>query len=199
MTMFSRALVISQPDAIADIKAEAKKTLELIAYCERLQQLRKYGDWSKFPWSNMCDWANAVDEPFIKLMLSLSKHGYKYNAISMHRWWRRLKAINQQNLVTFFTYVNFRKKPNDGLLWWNDVYQQCCKTTEIYSKMATVYRDDTFVEMNLRALLGISQQRDIKEAWKEFAKTNHPDKGGSVEKFVLVKAAYEEWLLNAKA
>lgn len=199
MTMFSRASVITQPDAIADIKAEAKKTLELIVHCERLQQLRKYNDWGRFEWSYMCTWANPVDEPFIKLMLSLSKHKYDYGAISMHRWWRRLKAVNQQNVITFFTYVNFKKQPGDGQLYWYDVYQQCCKTAETFAKMDAVYRDDTFVEMNLRALLGISQQRDIKDAWKEFAKTNHPDKGGSVEKFVLVKAAYEEWLLNAKA
>jgi DnaJ-class molecular chaperone len=63
----------------------------------------------------------------------------------------------------------------------------------MFSKMSDVYISDTSVEMNLRALLGISQNRDIKEAWTQWAKTNHPDKGGSVEKFVLVKAAYEEW------
>ena len=59
--------------------------------------------------------------------------------------------------------------------------------------MSDVYSDDRNVEMNLRALLGLSQQSDIKQAWLKWAKQNHPDKGGSVARFVLVKSAYEEW------
>jgi DnaJ-class molecular chaperone len=59
--------------------------------------------------------------------------------------------------------------------------------------MSEVFRDDRQVEMYLRSLLGISQQRDIKEAWIEWAKRNHPDKGGSVDKFIITKSAYEEW------
>lgn len=190
---FSRKTVIAMPDMIPKIEKEARATLELIGYCKHLVQLRKYEDWGRFDWAFMCTLANKVDEPFVKLMISLSKHGYHYGAISMHRWWRRLKAVNQQNLIQFFTYVNFPPPEKDKMLFWMELYEHCCRTNEIFTQMSAIYKDDRSVEMNLRALLGISQSKDIKQAWTEWAKQNHPDKGGSVDKFILVKAAYEEW------
>lgn len=190
--MFSRQSIITNPELISEIKAEAKATLDLCTYCEQLVRLRKYNDWSRFDWAFMCTWANKVDEPFIKLMLSLSRHGYDYGAISMHRWWRRLKAVNQHNIISFFTYQGFDHDKKKRL-YWERLYEHCCRSKEIFTRMSDVFISDSAVEMNLRALMGISQQTDIKEAWTKWAKTNHPDKGGSVEKFVLVKAAYEEW------
>ena len=190
---FSRKAVMAMPDMIPKIKAEAKATLELIGYCERLVQLRQYEDWGKFDWAFMATWANKVDEPFVKLMLSLSKHNYHYSAISMHKWWRRLKAVNQQHLIQYFTYVNFPPPERGNKLFWIELYEQCCKTNQVFIEMSKVFKDDKYVEMNLRAMLGCSQQKDLKEAWTTWAKQNHPDKGGSVERFVLVKAAYEEW------
>lgn len=198
MIQVNRQLVLtSSPDKVAEIKAEAKATYELCQRCELLLKLRKYLDWDKFDWGLMCTWANPVDEHFVKLMISLAKHGYKYNVISMHRWWHRLKAVNQANVISFFTYVNF-PGPSDKDLFWADLYCQCCRTKNMFEEMSKVYSDDHFVEMNLRGLLGCSQQADIKEAWLKWAKSNHPDKGGSVEKFVIVKAAYEEWLNAAR-
>lgn len=191
MIVVNRETVINNPDQIKEIAKEAKATLELCKRCELLLQLRKYQDWGRFDWALMVQWANPVDEPFIKLMLSLSKHGYKYGAISMHRWWRRLKAVNQQHLITYFSYVGFQD--NVKSLYWLDLYAQCCRTKDMFQQFSAQYNNDSAVEMNLRALLGISQKTDIKEAWTKWAKANHPDKGGSVEKFVLVKAAYEEW------
>ena len=191
--MFSRDLVITRPDLIPDIKKEAKATLDLIGYCDRLIQLRKYEDWGRFDWAFMATWANKIDEPFVKLMLSLSKHNYHYGAISMHKWWRRLKAVNQQHIITYFTYQGFPPPERGKKLFWLELYEHCCKTQTMFQQMSEVFKDDRSVEMNLRGMLGISQRRDIKEAWVEWAKQNHPDKGGSAERFVLVKAAYEEW------
>lgn len=193
MISVNRELVMSNPELIPEIKLEARRTLELIGYCERLQQLRTLEDWGRFDWALMCTWANKVDEPFVKLMISLAKHGYHYNAISMHKWWHRMKAVNQQHLIAFFTYNNFISPKIKERLFWTDVYEQCCRTADIFSQMSEIYRSDNAVEMNLRALLGCSQKTDIKQAWSEWAKRNHPDKGGNVEKFILVKAAYEEW------
>lgn len=191
--LVNRQTILQSPELLPQIKAEAKATYELCVRCELLVKLRKFLDWDRFDWALMCTWANPVDEPFIKLMISLAKHGYKYGAISMHRWWRRLKAVGQANVISYFTYTNF-PGPTDETLWWEPVYEQCCRTHEMFVKMAEVYNSDTAVEMNLRAMLGISQNSNIKDAWTKWAKANHPDKGGSVEKFVLVKAAYEEWL-----
>ena len=190
--LVNRAVLLEKPELLKEIRAEAKATVELCTYVETLVQLRKYGEWANFNWVIMSAWANPVDIQFCKLMISLSKHGYTYGAISMHRWWRRLKACNQQHLITYFSYKDFNVDKTKTL-WWMDVYKQCCRTAELFAQYDAIYRDDSAVEMNLRALLGISQTRDIKSAWSEWAKANHPDKGGSVEKFVLVKAAYEEW------
>lgn len=190
--MFSRQLIITNPEQINEIKAEAKATLDMCTYCEQLMRLRKYNDWERFDWGYMCTWANKVDAPFVRLMLSLARNGYKYGAISMHKWWRRLKAVNQHNVISYFTYNGFEHDKRTNL-WWDKLYEHCCRSKEMFIKMSEVYNSDTAVEMNLRALLGISQKSDIKDAWTRWAKANHPDKGGSVEKFVLVKAAYEEW------
>ena len=190
MLSVNRDYVLEHPELLGDIKAEAKATLDLCKRCELISQLQKYSTWTKFDWALLVSLANPVDEPFVKLMISLAKHGYQYNAISFHRWWRRVKAVSQQNLLSYFSYVGF-KEP--GPITWEHVYRQCCRTSEIFTAMGNVYADDKAVEMNLRAMLGCSQQIDIKEAWSKWAKQNHPDKGGSVEKFVLVKAAYEEW------
>lgn len=196
MLLVNRQTVLeSPPSELPAIKAEAKATLELCTQCELLLKLRKYLDWDKFDWAYMCGWANKVDEPFVKLMISLAKHGYIYNVISMHKWWRRLKAVNQANVISFFTYTNF-PGPTDKPLFWADLYAQCCRTKSMFEEMSKVFSDDHFVEMNLRGLLGCSQSANIKEAWTKWAKSNHPDKGGSVDKFVIVKAAYEEWLLT---
>lgn len=190
MLAVNRQLVMDSPDLLDDIEKEAKATVELCKRCKLLIQLRKYADWSRFDWTLLVGMANSVDEPFVKLMISLAKHGYEYNAISFHRWWRRMKSVNQQHLISYFTYVGF-KEP--GHIGWMDVYQKCCRTADIFKQMSDVYTDDRAVELNLRALLGISQQSDIKQAWLKWAKMNHPDKGGSVDRFVLVKSAYEEW------
>lgn len=197
--MFSKQMVITNPEMIPEIRREAKATLELISFCDNLCKLRKYLDWSSFDWSFMATWANKIDEPFVKLMLSLAKNKYKYSAVSMHKWWRRLKAVNQHHIVGYFSYQGFPKPAEiPTLVWWDLVYAQCCKTKGVFEEFNKVYSDDHFVEMNLRALLGISTTKDIKEAWHKWAMTNHPDKGGSVEKFVLVKAAYEEYLLTMR-
>lgn len=192
MLSVNRQMVTENLELLPEIEKEARATLNLCRRCKKLLELRKYCGWDRFEWPVLCEMLNDVDEPFVKVMVSLGKNGYKYSAVSMHKWWRRIKAVNQQHLITYFSYIGF-PKPSEKNLFWTEVYAQCCKTSEVFERMSEVFRDDRSVEMNLRALMGISQNRDIKEAWTEWAKKNHPDKGGSVEKFVLVKAAYEEW------
>lgn len=187
----SKALLIAQPSRLDEILKEAKAIINLGDGIKRVNRLLKYNEWSKFG-NDIYQWANPVDLPFVNLMASLSRHGYDYNCISMHKWWRRLKAVNQHHLITYFSYVGFQP-PGDKLIWWSDVYTQCLRMNDMLEEFLKQYRDDKSVEMNLRSLLGISQQADIHAAWREFAKANHPDKGGSVERFVLVKSAYEEY------
>jgi len=48
-------------------------------------------------------------------------------------------------------------------------------------------------EFRIRELLGISMDKDLKPAWIEWVKRNHPDKGGNNETFALYNAAWEEY------
>lgn len=187
-----RELPFARPDLCNDIKAEAKLIITRCEYVDKILQLRKYCDWSLFSWPVMAQMANAVDMPFIKLMLSLAKHNYKYSAISMHMWWRRLKAVDQQHLITYFSYVNF-EIPKGNRVEWSDVYKQCCRTQETFQQYSSLYDNNKTVEIRLRTLLGISMQTDIRQAWLEWVKHNHPDKGGRADVFILTKAAYEEY------
>ena len=55
--------------------------------------------------------------------------------------------------------------------------------------------DDQSVDFKIRELLGgLSMKSDVRKAFKEWAMTNHPDKGGDAEKFLAVKLVYDEWL-----
>lgn len=191
LDFISKDMLKDSPELLADIQREARAILSLCTYTKQCAQLHKVQQWANFDWRVIYEMANAVDEPFVKLMLSLDRHKYKYNAISMHAWWRRLKAVNQQHLITFFSYVNFVKPQ---VISWEIVYSQCCKTKETLELMSEQFADDRAVEMNCRALMGCSQSTGLKIAWATWAKQNHPDKGGDPNNFVLVKAAYEEYL-----
>lgn len=190
LSYVSRQMIAQSPELLDDIRREATRIISLCGYAKRLFSLKKIPEWEQFNWSVMIRWANAVDEPFVKLMQSLSKHHYHYNAISMHRWWERLKACNQHHVISYFTYVNFVEP---GVIGWEQVYSQSCRTRGIFEQMLAVYNDDRAIEMNVRALIGCSQEADLHSAWVKWAKNNHPDKGGSVEQFILVKSAYEEY------
>lgn len=181
-------------DRPAEAKSAAKRLredLDRLDAINKLSELRKYLDWSKFAPSVIIQLTTKLDAPFIKLMLSLAKRGYRYSAISMLRFWRRLKALNQETVITYFAYPGFG---DARFITPDDVLRQCDYTHSMFGVMKEQLADDRLVEMSLRALLGISQATDIKTAFRTWAKENHPDKGGDTEKFARVMAAYDEWL-----
>ena len=62
-----------------------------------------------------------------------------------------------------------------------------------------VLADDQSVDFKIRELLGgLSMKSDVRKAFKEWAMTNHPDKGGDAETFLKVKLVYDEWLETQK-
>ena len=173
-------------DHPAEAKAVAKGLREELARLDaivKISQLRKYLDWSMFAPKVIVSLATKLDAPFIKLMASLAQRGYRYSAISMFNMWRRLKAINQDHIITYPRFITPA-----------DLIHQCDYTHSMFGTLKDQLADNKLVEMSLRTLLGTSQVTDIKTAFREWAKTNHPDKGGDTEKFARVMAAYDEWL-----
>lgn len=181
-------------DRPAEAKAVAKglraEIARLDAIC-KISELRKYLDWSMFAPKIIAMLATKLDEPFIRVMLSLAKRGYRYSAISMFNLWRRLKAIGQDHIITYFAFPGFG---DPRFITPADLVNQCDYTHSMFGTLKDQLADNKLVEMSLRSLLGISQVVDIKTAFREWAKMNHPDKGGDTEKFARVMAAYDEWL-----
>lgn len=181
-------------DYPAEAKTVAKGLREELARLDaiiKISQLRKYLDWSSYEPNVIATLATKLDAPFIKLMTSLAQRGYRYSAISMFNMWRRLKAIGQDHIITYFAYPGFG---DPRFITPDDVIRQCDYTHSMFGSLKEQLADNRLVELSLRALLGISRVTDIKSAFREWAKANHPDKGGDTDKFARVMAAYDEWL-----
>ena len=181
-------------DHPAEAKIVAKGLREELARLDavvKISELRMYLDWSFYAPNIIARLATRLDAPFIKLMTSLAKHGFRYSAISMTNWWRRLKSLSQDHIITYFTYADFGEPRFIGP---NDLLAQCDRTKSMFGSLSEQLADDRLVEMSLRTLLGIGQATDIKAAFRDWAKTNHPDKGGDTDRFARVMAAYDEWL-----
>lgn len=181
-------------DYPAEAKTVAKGLREDLARLDaivKISQLRKHLDWDKFAPEVLAPLATKLDAPFIRLMTSLAQRGYRYSAISMFNMWRRLKAIGQDHIITYFAYPGFG---DPRFITPADLINQCDYTHSMFGTLKEQLTDNKLVEYSLRALLGISQATDIKMAFREWAKTNHPDKGGDTDKFARAMAAYDEWL-----
>lgn len=181
-------------DHPADAKTAAKQMREELARLDaivKISELRKYLDWSMFAPNVIVHLATKLDAPFVKLMASLAKRGYRYSAISMFNMWRRLKTIGQDHIITYFAYPGFG---DPRFITPADLLSQCDYTHSMFGTLKEQLADNRLVEYSLRTLLGIGQVTDIKTAFREWAKTNHPDKGGDTDKFARVMAAYDEWL-----
>lgn len=186
-------MLVDYIDRPVETKALAKQLRDELARLDminKISELRKYLDWPKFNKEVIVQLATKLDAPFVKLMISLAKHGYRYSAISMMNLWRRLKTIGQDHIITYFAYPGFG---DPRFITPDDLIHQCDYTHSVFGSLKEQLADNNLVEMSLRALLGISQVVDIKTAFRDWAKANHPDKGGDTDSFVRVKSAYEEW------
>lgn len=164
-------------------------------HIELVHRLYKLPGWSCFNMQVLLDMANDVDAPFMRLMLRLSKDGYCYSVISMHRWWRRLKSINQQNLLGYLNYTMLTTDLSKVIpLTHERLLTSCVLTRQTLQSIHAMLLQDSSVDLTLRTRLdGISLKADVHKAWREWAKTHHPDKGGDVNTFILTKSCYEEW------
>lgn len=178
------------PANLAELRRAYKRAISDLDSIKAIAELRKYADWGEFAWPVLSQLCNNVDMPFVKLMVSLSKHGYRYSAISMMRWWRRLKAIGQEHIISYFSYTNFVPPQ---FIMPDQLTAHCDYGQSMFGTITKMFSDNKLVEMSLRSMLGISQASDIKTAWIAWAKEHHPDRGGDTDTFIKTKAAYEEW------
>lgn len=153
---------------------------------KKVVKLNKY--W-KLPTARMIRFSNAIDLPFIKLCLWLSEQRAVYNTEMFISEWRTLKAIGYNNIIGYVRHAD----------WLESIYEKKTITLKAIVQRATNVKDileafeqpKKIAEFRLRELLGISMEKDIKPAWIEWCKRNHPDKGGSNETFALYNAAWE--------
>lgn len=184
-----------EPKKLRELQGFVKNQAEKVKCRNLVLKLYALKGWNSFAQGLILEMANPTDQPFVRLMLTLAKERFNYNPMQMHLWWRRVKALDQHNIITYFNLAKFCKDnpDKDSFISWTHVVENCSVTQEILTKILEGIRSNKDVEMNLRSRLGISMSADIDEAWKKWAKANHPDKGGDLNNFVITKACYEEW------
>ena len=187
-------MVRVDPSVIRKLKPKFK-ALELHATnMDRVHKLMALDGWDMMNQSMILDLATEESAPFVKVATGLAKYRYTYSPISLLMWWRRMLATSQSNVLTYFSWSAL-----EGLhvstVCGNDILRACTSSEAMLRNIGEALAQPKTVEFNLReALGGISASADIHEAWKKWAKANHPDKGSDAEKFVRVKIIYEEWL-----
>lgn len=159
---------------------------------ENILTLMGMGKWCTFNQSVLLDLATEQSEPFIKLCIQLCKRGIPHSPASLVMWWRRMVATGQANTITYFTWLTF--KWGGGVVTGQDILHNCTRTQQMFDAVLTTVQSDSVLDCHLRELLGgLGSNSDIRQAWKKFCMTNHPDKGGDPQKFLEVKVCYDEW------
>lgn len=161
----------------------------------------KLNEYWRLPYPRLIRFANGVDLPFVKLCAYLSAAGINYDMEYFIAEWRKLKAINQHHIISYIRLHTIQNKvlhhASDHIIYdtitWHEVLCHSELGKEFINQLEQTINDDRALEFRLREILGCSMQADIKEAWHRWIKTNHPDKGGDHNKFILASASYEEW------
>lgn len=179
-------------DLLAMRKAfrQAEETAKLVLLTVKLRAL-----YPAMPRSTYEALATKTSEPFVRLMIGLADRGYKVFEPSLVGWWRRMVATGQQHLITYFSWTTFIRECVDRIITGSDILWVCSENADMFDNFCRTLTDDKAVDFKIRELLGgLSQASDVTKAWKEWAKANHPDKGGDAETFLNTKLVYEEWL-----
>lgn len=139
-------------------------------------------------------------EPFVRLMIGLSKHRHKVSEPSLVRWWIRMVATGQEHLIAYFSWKRLDEVFRGQTITGSDILRVCTDNEALFANYSSALLNDRNVDFKIRELLGgLSMASDVKKAWREWALANHPDKGGDPEQFLTVKLVYDEWLLSQAA
>ena len=186
------AIVRVSPEYLRKVKPKWKHLEQTATNTARLFKLQKH--WPDIPQSVILELNTQQSVPFVTVMLGLLERKFKVNQVSMVMWWRRMLATEQNTLLTYFSWKRFEETFTGDFVTAQDLLRVCSDNEAFLENVGRVLADDQSVDFKIRELLGgLSMKSDVKKAFKEWAMTNHPDKGGDAETFLRVKLVYDEW------
>ena len=186
----------ADPTLMRKWKPKAKHLETVATNTARVRQLCEM--WTNVPQSLLLDFATEESKPFVVVAVGLAKHKYTCVPLSLCMWWRRMLATGQQNVLTYFSWDALDRLCLASVTG-SDLLRACTDNISLLENIKSALVDDQSIDFRVRDLLGgLSKQSDVKAAWKKWAMTHHPDKGGDPEEFLKVKVVYEEWLMLNK-
>lgn len=186
--------VRQDPALVKSMKTKFNEIVGTARNVQRLDKLKRCKGWGNMPVSVMEDLCTEESAPFVIIMLGLSQRGHSCNQLSLVSWWRRMIATGQSYLITYFSWESVADLRREVPITGQDLMKACAQNKDTFENITNAYTSDKSVEYRIRELLGgLSMQADVPSAWKEWAKKNHPDKGGDHEVFVRTKIVYETW------
>lgn len=186
------AIIRVSPEYLRKVKPKWKHLEQTATNTARLFKLQKH--WPDIPQSVILELNTQQSVPFVTVMLGLAERKYKVSQLSMVNWWRRMCATGQDEILTYFSWKRFAETFFGQTVVASDLLRVCSDNEAFLENVGRVLADDQSVDFKIRELLGgLSMKSDVKKAFKEWAMTNHPDKGGDAETFLRVKLVYDEW------
>lgn len=186
-------IVRTSPEYLRKVKPKWRHLEQTATNTRRLFKLQER--WPDIPQSVLLELNTQQSVPFVTVMLGLLERRYIVNQVSMIQWWRRMVATGQDTLLTYFSWKRFEETFTGRMVTAQDLIRVCTDNETFLTNVGKVLADDQSVDFKIRELLGgLSMKSDVRKAFKEWAMTNHPDKGGDAEKFLAVKLVYDEWL-----
>lgn len=186
------AIIRVSPEYLRKVKPKWKHLEQTATNTARLFKLQKH--WLDIPQSVILELNTQQSVPFVTVMLGLAERKYTVSQLSMVNWWRRMCATGQEQILTYFSWKRFAETFFGKTVVASDLLRVCSDNEEFLQNVGRILADDQSVDFKIRELLGgLSMKSDVKKAFKEWAMTNHPDKGGDAETFLRVKLVYDEW------
>lgn len=188
------SLVRSDSKVIRKLKPKFKRLCEQATDFDRVEKLSRFPQWQQIGQSNLLSLTTHESAPFVKVALGLAQRRIPHSPVSLMLWWRRMVAVGQTSILTYFSWAGAEGLARFNCITGSDIARICIGNEQMFTNFRNTFDDDKSVDLRIReALGGLSMKSDVKQAWKEWALKNHPDKGGDPEKFLTVKLIYEEW------
>lgn len=156
-------------------------------------------------WSGLLVDSTLVDKlslkcnvSFVNLMFKLIKQRRTYSAQRMLDWWFNVVATNQDHILTYLKWSVINKMiPRGSVVTPEDIMKACSVGKQSFEDFNDNLQNKQTLLHSVLTTLNIMKPNptlgEIYEAWKQFALTNHPDKGGNSKTFVHAQLVFEAW------